>query len=235
MRVLVTRPLAQGEATAARLRKLGHEALVAPLLTIRRTGDPPPETSFDALVVTSSNAVGALAAFDRTLPVFAVGERTASLVREAGFDAVLAGKNDGEALAGLVGSTLSPRTHLLHVAGRDRKSEPGASLTQAGFAVDTFVAYEAVPVETLPIDLERALAERALDAALHYSRRSAETALALVRRAGCERALLALAHVCLSRDAAAPLLEQGAGRLIVAEEPREASLFQALALCESLG
>ena len=56
MRILVTRPREQGEATAARLAALGHEALVAPLLTIVPTSGFPPAGPCDALIVTSANA-----------------------------------------------------------------------------------------------------------------------------------------------------------------------------------
>ena len=53
MRVLVTRPRAQAEATAARLAALGHVALVAPLLEIVRTAERPPRGPFDAVIAGS--------------------------------------------------------------------------------------------------------------------------------------------------------------------------------------
>jgi uroporphyrinogen-III synthase len=232
MRILITRPREQGEATAARLRALGHDAVVAPLLTIAPTGETSPAGPFDALIVTSANAVPALTAFDKALPIFAVGERTASLAREAGFTEVRSAEGDGRRLAALVTRIIAPGALLLHVAGRDRKREPQASLVQAGFAVETFAAYEAVPATGLPEHLARALRERTLGAALHYSRRTVETALALMSAEGVAEAFLSLRHLCLSGDVAAPLREQGAARLIVAEEPDEASLFAALALCD---
>jgi uroporphyrinogen-III synthase len=233
MRILVTRPREQGEATAARLAALGHEALVAPLLTIVQTGETPPGGPLGALLVTSANAVPALAGFDRTLPVFAVGARTAALVRAAGFTEVRSAEGEGASLAALVANAVSPGARLLHVAGRDHKPEPQASLARAGFALETFVAYEAVAAAVLPDSLDRMLREGSLDAALHFSRRTAETALALARAAGLNARFLSLRHLCLSADVAAPLREQGAARLIVAGEPDEASLLAALALCES--
>lgn len=232
MRVLVTRPREQGERTAARLAALGHEPLLAPLLSVRPTGAPPPRGPFDALIATSANAAPALAGFDRTLPVFAVGERTAAAVRAAGFADMRAAEGDASRLAALVAGALPATARLLHVAGRERKSEPEAALAARGFTVETFVAYEAVAAQALPEILARALRERALDAALHYSRRSAETALALARAAALADAFLSLRHLCLSQDVAAPLREQRTARLIVAEEPDEAALFTALASCE---
>jgi uroporphyrinogen-III synthase len=232
MRILVTRPREQAEATAARLAALGHAPLVAPLLTIAPTDEAPPAGPFDALVVTSANAVPALAALDKALPVFAVGGHTAASVRDAGFADVRSAEGDAKSLAALAANAFRPGTRFIHVAGRDRKPEPEVSLMQAGFAVETFVAYEAVAATTLPESLARALREGSLDAALHYSHRTVETALALARAAGMAESFLSLRHLCLSADIAAPLREQGAARLIVAGEPDEASLFAALALCD---
>jgi uroporphyrinogen-III synthase len=130
MRILVTRPREQGEATAARLAALGHEALVAPLLTIMPTSGSPPAGPCDALIVTSANAVPALAGFEKARPVFAVGERTAAAVREAGFMNTRVAQGDGASLATVVANALAPGARLLHVAGRDRKPEPQASLTR---------------------------------------------------------------------------------------------------------
>ncbi|HEX8165242.1 MAG TPA: uroporphyrinogen-III synthase [Beijerinckiaceae bacterium] len=229
MRVLVTRPRAQAESTARRLAALGHEALVAPLLTVAATGEPPPSGPFHALIVTSANAVPALASLDKGLPVFAVGGRTAALVRDAGF-AVVTAAADAARLAGALLRATPAGVCLLHVTGRDHKPEPRASLEAAGFPVETWIVYEAVAAQALPEALAGALSDGTLGAALHYSRRSAETVLALAEAAGLREAFLGLAHACLSEDAAAPLREQGAARLIVAGEPDEASLFSALAL-----
>jgi uroporphyrinogen-III synthase len=229
MRVLVTRPHAQAEVTARRLESLGHAVVVAPLLTIIATGEPPPPGPFAGLIVTSANALPALAHFDRALPVFAVGARTAALVRDAGFSAATIAA-DAKALSGTILQAVPSGARLVHVAGRDRKPEPQASLEAAGFTVATWIAYEAVAEQALPAAIDAALRAGTLDAALHYSRRTAETASTLTRAVGLEEAFLRLAHACLSEDVAAPLREQGAARLIVAGEPDEASLFAALAL-----
>jgi uroporphyrinogen-III synthase len=233
MRILVMRPRAQGEATAARLAALGHEPIVAPLLTIMPTDEKPPAGPLDALIVTSANAVPSLAGFDKALPLFAVGARTAALAREAGFAASCAAEGDAGDFAALVAGALRAGSRLLHIAGRDHKPEPAASLARAGFVVETFLAYEAVPAKVLPESMERALREQSVEAALHYSRRTVATAIALTHAAGRAKRFLALSHLCLSRDVAAPLQDEGATRLIIAEAPNEASLFAALALCDS--
>jgi uroporphyrinogen-III synthase len=52
MRVLVTRPAREAESTARRLQARGHQAVVAPVLEIVRTGFTLPEGPFDAVLAT---------------------------------------------------------------------------------------------------------------------------------------------------------------------------------------
>src|SRR6185437_9861090 len=89
MRVVVTRPLADSERTAAALRARGHEVLVAPLLHVE-----PVTTDFSGgwggIIITSANAPGAIAGHAAReklikLPLFAVGQRSADAARQAGF------------------------------------------------------------------------------------------------------------------------------------------------------
>jgi uroporphyrinogen-III synthase len=231
MRVLVVRPEADALRTRARLAERGHEALVAPVLRVDATGEPAPHGRFDAVAVTSANAVPALASLRGRVegkPLFAVGRRTAEALAEAGLPGAHVAPGDGASLADLVAATIAPGGTVLHVAGRDRKCEPGASLERRGFPVVVWTAYAAVALLHLPDAARLALEQGALDAALQYSRRSAETLMALAADAGCFVALLSLRHTCLSQDAAAPLCSAGARRLIVAARPDEDSLLQAL-------
>jgi uroporphyrinogen-III synthase len=226
VRVLVTRPQADAERTAIRLAALGHDSVVAPVLSIERTGHAAPPGPFDALIVTSVNAVPALSELEgRALPVFAVGDRTAAAVATAGFADVYAADGEATALAALIAQKLRPGAHLLHVAGRDRKPEPGVSLRTAGFQIEAWTVYAAHAAKRLPDAARVALQELWLDTALHYSRRSVTILLDLVRASGLVRPFLALEHLCLSSDVAAPLREAGAQRIIAAERPNEEALL----------
>ena len=117
MRVLVVRPEADARRTAARLAARGHEAIVAPVLRIEATGEPAPESPFDAVAVTSMNAVPALASIrDRIAgaPLFAVGRRTADAMAAAGLPGVQVAQGDGASLAGLVAATIPAGGTVLH-------------------------------------------------------------------------------------------------------------------------
>ena len=90
MYVLVTRPAEDAENLLRALEARGHQALLAPLLTIAPNKDPPgpPElTGVQALLFTSANGVRAFAGLSdwRDLPVFTVGDASAAAARQAGF------------------------------------------------------------------------------------------------------------------------------------------------------
>ncbi len=226
MRVLVTRPQPGAARTAARLAGLGHEPVVAPLLVIEPGGEAPPGEAFDAVLVTSAQAVPFLDALPRDRPAFAVGARTAQALREAGFTRVTTGPGDAAGLARLIAGAMPPGAALLHPAGRDRKAEPGASLAAAGFRVLAWTAYRAGAVPRLPEAARGALDAHAIDAVLHFSRRTAELLLRLADAEGCGPPLARAAHLCLSEDVAAPLHAAGL-QATVAERPDEAALFAA--------
>lgn len=230
MRVLVTRAPEDAERTSRKLAARGHEALLAPVIRITPTGDPAPPGPWDALVVTSAHAAEALSTLaDKRVPVFAVGERTADAVRAEGFSSVAAAEGDAASLSGMIRAALRPGLALLHVTARHHKDEPTASLRAAGFTVLQWEAYEAGAAGSLPPQAIEALRTGEVDAALHYSRRSADLFIHLAEEAGLT--LGAFPHLCLSADVAAPLKASGA-EVLVAREPSEDAL---LALLERLG
>ncbi len=227
MRVLVTRPRDQAAATARRLAELGHEAILAPVLEIVPTGKPAPHDDFDVILLTSANAVGPVAA-ERArfgiMPMLAVGIRTAAAARDAGFKEVRQAGGDGLALVELVRQAIPIGARLLHAAGRDRKAEPAASLVAAGYALRTWECYQAAPATALPPGLRSALSAGQVDAALHFSRRSAATFAQLARTAGLSEALAGTLHLCLSPDVAEGLDGLVELEVRIAPRPDEASL-----------
>ncbi len=185
MQVLVTRAQADAERTAARLQKLGHGVVMAPVIRIVATGDPCPAGTWDALIVTSLHASEALATWrGREAPVFAVGPRTADELRDLGFARIRVADGDAISLAARIRRDLPSSASLLHVTARHHKEEPALSLRAAGYGVTIWEAYEAAAAETLPKTARDALAEGRIGAALHYSRRSAELFLGLGGRGG---------------------------------------------------
>lgn len=231
MRVLVFRPQSDAERTAQAIAGHGFEPLVAPLFKVVRLAADAPQGHFAAIVVTSGNAVPMLSegpAAWRELPIFTVGARTAAKVREAGLDDARSADGDRKDLIALIQRTLPAPSKLLLIAGQDRKDDVPDRLTQAGYEVVSWVAYDAEAVDVLPDVAKTALAEGKADAALHYSARGAGTFLKLAQAAGVTDAALDLTHVVISADAASPLIAAGASTVLVAEHPEEAGMLAAL-------
>jgi uroporphyrinogen-III synthase len=231
MRIFVFRPPAEAERTAAAIRARGHEPVLAPLFAVSRLPEPAPEGPFSAIVLTSGNAVPALADLPpawQDLPVFAVGARTAEKAREAGFEDARSASGNRDDMVALIRDNLKTPARLLLIVGRDRHEDVADKLEAAGFEVASWVAYAAQAVAAFPAEAQAALRQGGIDGALHYSARGVRTCLALARDAGLTERLLDLTHVALSADVAGPLISAGASTVLVAEHPEEAALLAAL-------
>lgn len=231
MRVFVFRPQADAERSARALSAHGHEPIVAPIFDVVRLPEPPPAGSFTALVLTSGNAVPALAdapAAWRDLPVFTVGARTAAKTRDAGFEDARSADGDRNDLIALIRGNLTPPARLLMIVGRDRHEDVGERLAKAGYEVVSWIAYASEAKPAFPENAAAALRERKVEAAVHYSPRSAQVFLDLAREAGLAQPAQDLIHVAISANAAAPLISAGASTVLVAEHPEEAGMLAAL-------
>ena len=231
MRILVTRPAVDAARTAAALRVRGHEAIVAPLLSIEYLPDAAlGEGPWSAILVTSANAAHAIAGHKRRdelrrIPVLAVGRQSAQELRAEGFADVSSADGDVDDLAALVAARLKPPARLLYLAGEERSGDLAGVLRAKNFAVDTVVVYRVAAATTLPAEAATAL-RGDLHGVLHYSRRSAEAFLSAARNAGLlEAALSKPVHFCLSAKVAEPLREAGAGDVRIAAQPDEAALI----------
>ena len=232
MRVLITRPLEEAQALAALLAERGIASLIDPLLEIRPL--PSVELSLEgvqALVFTSANGVRAFAEREsrRTLPVFAVGARTAEVARAAGFAEVESADGALANLARLVRARLDPRGGaLLHGAGAVVKGELAELLSADGFTIRRVVLYEAVPATALQQATRAALAAGELDAVLFFSPRTAATFVSLVTAAGLAGACARLRAISLS-----PAVAEEAGALawrqsLTAVRPEQSALLACL-------
>jgi uroporphyrinogen-III synthase len=228
MRILLTRPEPDGLRSAARLRALGHDVILAPLMrgeTLKADFGGP----FAAVLMTSANAARAILEHPRfaelrALPVCTVGDHSAEVARAVGFAEVVSAQGALDDLVRLVAARFA-NARLLYLAGEDRAGDLAAELAGHRIKVETAVVYRAVAATTLPPEAAQALGANQLDAVLHYSRRSAATLLQLAAAAGAVNTLLGLAHYCLSDAVAVPLREAGARRIAVAPHPGESSLF----------
>ncbi|EJN06986.1 uroporphyrinogen-III synthase [Bradyrhizobium sp. YR681] len=254
MSILVTRPHPDNEATADNLRARGHVVLLAPVLKFEAVAfHDESEANYSAIIVTSANAIRAVSPQLQDLdlkklglrdlglknlgllelPLFAVGEHTATAARDAGFAKVIVAGGDAAALRDKVVQSarekvLKRKSTLLYLAGADLSRDLGGELGAEGFNVVTQTTYRMAPVKHLPREVCEGFAAHGVEAVLHYSRRSARAFLEAARDEGVEISALAIPQCCLSETVAAVLRDAGASQVLVAASPDENALFDTL-------
>jgi uroporphyrinogen-III synthase len=230
-RVLVTRARDDAERTAEKLRRLGHEPVIAPVSEIVATGAAIPSGPFDAVLATSARALrhaGAEIASLVGVPVFVVGEKTAAAARARGLN-VEQSAEDVAALIALLRERFASPRRLLYLAGRDRKPALEDFLRGGGHVTTAVETYRAQEVSSLPDEALAALARGEIDVVLHYSARSAALFLALTNDRVEPRRIAAITHLALSEDVARVLREAGCANARAAATPEEESLLDMLA------
>ncbi|MBA3667454.1 MAG: uroporphyrinogen-III synthase [Sphingomonas sp.] len=130
-RLLLLRPEPGLSLSAARASDLGLDPILTPLFAVQAVGWTAPDPAgFDALLVTSANAMrhaGPQIAKLTPLSVHAVGEATATAAREAGFQIASVGNGDVDAL--LAGLPRSQR--LLHLTGGDHRDPASRHIVES--------------------------------------------------------------------------------------------------------
>jgi uroporphyrinogen-III synthase len=228
--VLITRPQPGASETAARVAAMGFRPVIAPLLTIctLRAVLPPPDR-LQAILVASGNALPALPASHRHLPLFAVGEATASRARALGFAAVSSADGDAAALAALVAqSSDSQSAPLLLATSRDQGMALAADLRARGFRVVRRIVYAASLVPALPAAARTEFARGRLIAALFFSAETARHGVRLLRRARLHEAVRAVDALAIGQPAAVALLELPWRRIRVAARPNQDAMLTLL-------
>ena len=228
MKMLVTRPEPDAQTTLARLDALGIEAVAAPVM-VRQTldGSLPPSDGFTAMVLTSANAIRALADRDvldqyRHLPVFAVGDHTAREANEAGFIRVSSAAGAFQDLVNAM-SIARLKGPIFYPAAKHQSADLAKALAPLGVMVATSKVYEMVAADTLPDTVLSELGGE-IGAVLAYSRRSAEIFTRLAD--SLERTRRSrLAMLCMSEAVAEPLLEARFSRISLADHPDEDAMM----------
>jgi len=224
MKILVTRPRADGEEIAARLAEMGHQALLAPLLEPRFFDGPEPALDdVQAILATSANGVRALIRRTprRDVPVFAVGPQTAEEASKAGFTDVRSADGDAVALAEATSGWAKPEGVLLHVCGEDAPGTLADTLAARGFVVRRAMLYGMAAAGELPHEARAALAEKHLDGVMFFSPKTAR--LFLILAEGLPFA--GLTAFCISPATAGALASGLFAQVRIADRPNQAAML----------
>ncbi len=218
--LIVLRPEPGARATVARAGTMGLATFAVPLFAVEPVhGTMPDPADFDALLVTSANAVRhgeALLAASARLPLFAVGEATAAAARRAGLSATPGGGTVETTLPLIAKAGLR---RVLHVCGADVRAADAGPLQ-----ISRCVVYRAAACP--PEDAAPALA--ALPGAVmlvHSARAGARLAELIPHDARARHRLVAIS------PAAAEACADGWDRIAMPSRPTDAAM---LALAQDL-
>lgn len=214
--ILILRPIEGGRETARRAKDCGLNSIVDPLFVIESMAwTAPPAADFDAVMLTSANAVQyAGPALDqyRHLPVLAVGEVTALAAQEAGFEVVVTGRGGADEL--LQSLAVGRYANILRLTGKDH-----VKLIAPGHEVTLCRVYQAAALQ-LGAQAQTALKQGQV--VLLYSVRAAKILTEEMDRLGLERSVNHIA-------ALSPNIAQAAGSswksVQAAERPTDDALL----------
>lgn len=217
-RLFLFRPEPGCSRSAESARAMGLDAACLPLFAIEPVEwDLPDPAGFDALVITSANAVRAAGSRLETLrqiPAHCVGEASARAAESAGLSVATIGTGGIDELLGAI----DPAERLLHLAGEDRRMPDEPRLQ-----IQTVTVYRA---RALP--RPKQIGALAGHVAAVHSPRSAARLAELVEPA--RRARVRLAAISA---AAADCAGVGWERVATAAAPNEPALLALAArLCE---
>lgn len=220
--VWITRARPGALATADRVRALGFEALVDPLLAVETLHVELDLPHVTALAFTSANGVEAFARLSdaRGLPVFAVGRATARAAESEGFASVSSADGDVEDLCELIAAGASGP--VLWAGAKEPAGDLVGMLRGCGVMARGVAVYETV--ERAPSEATLARLDAPTTALLH-SPRAARILAGLLRLAPRPH----LRVLCLSAAVAAPLLDLiEPGSVACAPRPDESALLDLL-------
>ena len=237
MRLLVTRPEPDALALKARLESLGHEATVAPMLTVSfENCEAIDLAEVHALIATSRNGLRALKAqgahrIAKQLPIYVVGQATGREAQALGFSEIIVGGGSVASLVPEIVATADPQNDvLMHLAGDEVAGQIGRELELHGFRVMQRIVYCMVPTAAFTPDVEEQIETGEVEGVLLLSPRTARIYAELIGSHGLDKAAKRLNHYCLSRAVAQQLAPLAPVRIELAAAP---TLDALLALLEA--
>jgi uroporphyrinogen-III synthase len=226
MRLIITRPEDDAAALKAKLERLGHSAIPAPLLKIvARPAPAIPKANYQLICTTSANALKFFDAPDelKKIPLVTVGPQSLTAAKTAGFTFCEAHGGDARGLASHIIKNYNPeKGPILYLSGAETSADLQGLLTAQKFNVERLVIYDAV--SQTPEGLAQAFASA--DGVLLYSPRSARIWCDIIATSGLETAAAFPIYFCLSDNVANILPRHWQKR--VAKTPDEAAMLALL-------
>lgn len=184
--VLLTRPEAQSQMTAALLRALGYVVHIHPLMDIEMMPDAitalqeeAQHIDIQAWIATSKHAIDALDATHilplQSIPLYVPSEVSAEYARSLGWSDVRAGQGDALTMMERLCAECLPSSSqsIVYVRGHDVRHDISTLLQHKGYTVREHVVYRASAKEALSSEMQALWTEDVLHVVMLFSSRSA--------------------------------------------------------------
>jgi uroporphyrinogen-III synthase len=145
MTIWLTRTQAQSESMAQAMQQ---PALIAPLTRVVHH-HPQIDGVYDAIITTSPHGATGIAQYHH-LPLYTVGEASATAAREAGFSNVHVLAEDATHLVAALAERHPSPTRFLYLSGKETRIDIAALLRGRGHEITTSITYEIIPETVLP-------------------------------------------------------------------------------------
>jgi uroporphyrinogen-III synthase len=228
---LITRPILQAQQTAMTLRYLGMHSHIDPMLSIEYLPvNIDPQKRYQAILLTSGNAIPALQHIQQKHIVFTVGDATANAIQYAYPELqVINANGTSQDLANLVAEKLTPQDGpLLYISGAKISFDLEAHLKQFGYEIDRVIVYDAIPAEDLSSTTGSLLHANQIHRILFYSKRTSQTFANIIMKKNMEHCLNGIHAHTLSDNVAEPLLNLPFKQINVANALTEEALITQL-------
>lgn len=188
----------------------------------------PPLDSPQALIITSKNAIRSLQENNnlKSLPLYAVGEKTAEFAREKGFTNTHNVSGDSQDLYRFILQKASPTAgDLLYLSGEVVKGGLVKDLTLAGFTVKRHIVYKLEAAKKLPSALIQSFDRKEISHVLFFSPHTTSLFIDLLKKERLEGMASEMTSLCLSRDVLKVALGIGWREVWVSPRPTLASII----------
>jgi len=236
MRLLITRPRKESDVLARRLKGLGHEVLVEPMLSIENVQNVRIDsTNPQAIIITSINGARAFSTHAqagqfRDTPVYTVGAATADEL--GNFNVVHKGSESVEALRNIICTELKLEVGpVLYIRGAHVAGDLARDLTTSGFKVDQVVIYEAVEAFAFSQTVVNGFENDLIDGVLLFSPRTAAMFSKLAMNSGLTKKLDSVTFYCLSENVSDSIQlgdNKGRRQVVIAAQPTTTDLINAV-------
>lgn len=225
--LLITRSQPGAGRTADKASKMGMASLVSPLCKARYLTPSLNAETVSAIAITSGHGLEGLVRVteDRSQPVYTVGDQTAALARQAGFENVTSARGDVEALADLIRTSVDSGSGILFPHGERVAGNLAGSLSSSGYAVEACQVYRMEDRLEFSDEALEALSSSQSPLILVHSPAGGVRILKALEQAGFADKAGSFRGVAISAQAAQPLQIMGM-TVFKADHPDDVSLLR---------